>query len=131
MAIAATAAAISTPSPYSAVAAAPLSSAPPNIICLAARQLRALGLSVLVVWQPADSEAPGTVLSVRPGGRAAVGSKIELDVASSPAAPSTAPAERAGPAASPGHAKGPGPGKGPAPEHHPPHHGNGKHDAQN
>jgi len=84
-------------------------------VTVATSQLRALGLSVLVVWQPTDSEAPGTVLSARPGGPVAVGSQVELNAASAQAA-GPATDERA---ASPAHHEH-GPGK-----DHRPHHGHG------
>ncbi len=92
-------------------------------VATAASQLRALGLPVLVVWQPTGSETPGTVLSVRPGGQVAVGSRVELEVAS---------AQTAGPAtderaAAPAHHHG---APGPAGKHHGPHHGDGSDDEQ-
>jgi hypothetical protein len=93
-------------------------------VAVAARQLRALGLSVLVVWQPTDAAASGTVLSVRPGGRAAVGSQIELDVAYGQGA-SPASADRAAPPGPPGPEGPPGPpvqpGKGRDRKDHGPH----------
>jgi hypothetical protein len=47
-------------------------------VSVAVRKLRALGLSALVSWQPTESETPGTVISVRPTGQVAAGSRIEL-----------------------------------------------------
>lgn len=96
-------------------------------VTAAASQLRALGLVVLVRWQPADGETPGTVLSVRPGGRVAVGSQIELDVATAQAAgpadgQAVGPATDARAAAPAHHEHGPrGKGHG-----HGPGHGDGE-----
>ncbi|MBV9448335.1 MAG: protein kinase [Streptosporangiaceae bacterium] len=52
------------------------------------RKLRALGLSAAVTWQPTDDAPPDTVLSVRPAGQVAAGSRIQL-VAAYRSAPSS------------------------------------------
>lgn len=87
-------------------------------VAVAARQLRTLGLPVLVVWQPTERETPGTVLSVRPGGRVTVGRQIELDAACGPAS-----VERAAPPAHHNHLQDAGPEKGPPRKDHRPHDG--------
>ncbi|HEX6527529.1 MAG TPA: serine/threonine protein kinase [Streptosporangiaceae bacterium] len=56
------------------------------------RKLRALGLSVAVTWQPTEGAPPDTVLSVRPAGQVAAGSRIELVAAYHPAPSSSATA---------------------------------------
>jgi len=48
------------------------------------RQLRHLGLTVRVLWQPSDLQPPGTVLSARPDGQVPAGSLIVLTAALQP-----------------------------------------------
>ena len=51
-------------------------------VAVAAHQLRQQGLSVRLVWRPADQQHAGTVLAVQPAGQRPVGSVVTLTVAS-------------------------------------------------
>ncbi len=79
--------------PSATAAAGPLAAAPVQVsggaldglpVTAVRRQLRQLGLRVLVLWRPSGQQPPGTVLSVQPDGRVPAGSIVVVTAALQP-----------------------------------------------